>query len=337
MSARGLVRLVGLPLLLVSACQALGGFEDFESKTARGKAGSAGNDGSAGAPGAAGNSRSGSSAGDASAGTPPTACDDGQSPGLHGSQMVSWTRPNGTCFWIDETEVTVGDYRQFLGSSDGIVQEGACAWNTPEPGSGGSGPDANGNLSGFEPSSSCVADITEISDPAWPDPNVPVSCIDWCDAQAYCQWAGKDLCADGVTAQASDDPLKSDWFATCANDGNAYPYGNQRSANACNGSDSSDGCGTKGSSCVAVPVESYTSCVAVQGQSQVYDLSGNVAEWTRGCETSSAISNCNTRGGSFNSTGSTLNCATVAAIPRGTCDRKVGFRCCAEAVSATAK
>jgi sulfatase modifying factor 1 len=242
--------------------------------------------------------------------------------------MVAWNRADQSCFWIDETEVTVVEYRKFLAEAGSIMQEGACSWNQAQAGGdGGAAGAAADTASSFAPNAACVATMPG---GVLPDDQAPISCIDWCDAQAYCQWAGKDLCRDSALSAESQRADKSDWFAVCSGNGaNAYPYGANRSADACNGADSEHGCDTD-PKCAPVPVETYENCVAGQGASAVYDLSGNVAEWTRGCTTTGASGQCNTRGGSFNSRGSTLDCATVAPYERSTTDRKVGFRCCAE-------
>lgn len=70
-------------------------------------------------------------------------------------------------YCVDSTEVTGRQYLEFLAAKAGDTsgQPVDCSWNTT-----------------FEP----AADI---------DPNeYPVAFVDWCDALAYCTWAGKRLC-----------------------------------------------------------------------------------------------------------------------------------------------
>jgi len=62
-------------------------------------------------------------------------------------------------FWLDRTEVTVGAYRA-------CVDKSACS------------PPAKSNPS-------CTFDLG--------DPDLPVSCVRWADADAYCRFAGKRL------------------------------------------------------------------------------------------------------------------------------------------------
>ena len=70
-------------------------------------------------------------------------------------------------------------------------------------------------------------------------PDAAAACIDWCDAAAYCQWAGKRLCGaigGGETPEAKlDDPLADEWLYVCTNGGKTkYPYGDTLDTTKCN-------------------------------------------------------------------------------------------------------
>jgi hypothetical protein len=100
----------------------------------------------------------------------------------------------GGMFFIDATEVTVGQYAEFLTAKNGDTSgqpADVCGWNDS-----------------YQP-----AALQNPSD--W-----PASDVDWCDARAYCEWAGKHLCRDiGNTGPLAYDDLfvssASQWFLAC--------------------------------------------------------------------------------------------------------------------------
>lgn len=199
---------------------------------------------------------------------------------------------------IDATEVTVAQYLAFLAVSPG-GQPAECAWNQSYVPAGG----------------------------APPSSQLPIANVDWCDARAYCAWAGKRLCGKiggGALPYASyTDPASSQWQAACSGGGvNAFPYGNAFSASACNGQGS--GLGT------SAPVGSVAGCKGTMAPyDAVRDLSGNVWEWEDACTAASGASDtCRVRGGSFNNPQAFLGCAADYALPRQAAFSSVGFRCC---------
>ncbi len=197
--------------------------------------------------------------------------------------------PSG--YWIDSTEVTNGQYNQFLNAQDKPAQAGICASN------------------------SYPASVQGMDD-------LPVVHVDWCDAAAYCAWSGKRLCGKigGGTnlIAAATDPAADQWHRACsANGQHKYPYGNAYDAAAC-----VIGSGTK--------PPPNKGCVG--GYTGIYDLSGNVAEWTNTCTGDDASAACLVRGGGYSSTPSELACDdTSKAQLRGDNSRDwLGFRCCAD-------
>jgi len=135
-------------------------------------------------------------------------------------------------FWIDRTEVTVGAYR-------------ACV-------------DARACVRPLKSSPTCTYDLD--------DPTLPISCVRWLDADAYCRFAGKRL------------PHESEWeFAARGVHGARYPWGGTQTN--CSFADTllretSGKLCTKGR---PSPVGSHPMGVSMWG---VLDLSGNVEEWT---------------------------------------------------------
>jgi formylglycine-generating enzyme required for sulfatase activity len=167
-------------------------------------------------------------------------------------------------------------------------------------------------------------------------PSFPIVCVDWCDAFAYCEWAGKRLCgkigggpnAFGAPADAS----MSQWYRACSAGGSkAYPYGNQFDEMACVGDHYDGQPGYQMGSDVAQEVGSAQGCEG--GSPGVYDLSGNVREWEDSCETAEGNSDkCYRRGGGFKDNASAQMCAGQATSNRSAAVNDLGFRCCAEIV-----
>jgi formylglycine-generating enzyme required for sulfatase activity len=133
-------------------------------------------------------------------------------------------------FWIDRTEVTVAAYRT-------CVATGVC----PAP---------------ARASATCTYDAD--------DPDLPVSCVHWADADAYCGWVGKRLPSEREWEFAARGPLAVPFpwgvGASCAD---AVTLISEQS----------------GKSCARRParVGTHPGGASVFG---VQDLSGNLEEWT---------------------------------------------------------
>jgi sulfatase modifying factor 1 len=135
-----------------------------------------------------------------------------------------------TPFWIDRTEVTVGAYHS-------CVDAGTCARPA-------------------RTSATCTFDAG--------DPELPVSCVHWRDADSYCRFAGKRLPGESEWEYAARGP-----YAT------SFPWGAQAS---CATAVTLVG-GQTGNTCQARParVGTHPAGASVFG---VQDMSGNVEEWT---------------------------------------------------------
>ncbi|MEM9695583.1 MAG: SUMF1/EgtB/PvdO family nonheme iron enzyme [Myxococcota bacterium] len=213
-------------------------------------------------------------------------------------------------FRIDAFEVTRQDYRAFLASRPSRAlndDREACAWNNR-----------------FLPDESCMNSACDSEDE---DCSLhPQICVDFCDAAAYCRWAGKRLCGarTGGSIDAGEEDSAStavsQWSFAC---GEGYPYGDTYIEQQCNDAAASRS-GT-------LPVGSASTCVALSGQ--IFDLSGNAAEWEDSCTTFASANDpagqtCRTRGGSYSDRESNLACLSPRGDDRNTTSPTIGFRCC---------
>lgn len=227
-----------------------------------------------------------------------------------GPPMVSYIYGNDSYHCIDTTEVTTGQYQQFLterGTTNMCGQPPECAWNTS-----------------YEP-------LLAVSDESLPQVGV-----DWCDAFMYCQWAGKHLCgtmghvpihpevpAQNVESSDQANPGIDLWYAFCFDQANTYFYGPTYEPDMCN-----DGTDSRR---MLDEVGAYPGCHGTGISTKVYDLTGNAAEWEWSCEDGGASANCAARGGSaISNLFENFECSAAVPYPRNTRGPFIGFRCCAE-------
>lgn len=283
---------------------------------AGGSSGAAGDSGVGGSVGgASGSSGSGGSGVDGGAGS--TGCPSGKGPA-----MVSV----GT-FCVDTTEVTQAQYAEFV-SAKGSDTTGQptkeCDWNTSyQPAFFSTGtPEAN--------STGC--NIYTPYDPT-KRPTFPVSCVDWCDARAFCAWAGKRLC--GALGGGPLDPFYGPADPTAAE----WPFV------ATNGGTDTSQYGSYGvdAKCVVgpVPIEPVKNRPDCHGKPApydvVFDLSGNVAEFADDCDPGwggpgGPTAQCAAHGGGAGSPISAAQWSSVKKVSRNAVGAQVGFRCCANLV-----
>lgn len=111
---------------------------------------------------------------------------------------------------------------------------------------------------------------------------MPRNLVDWCDALAFCGWAGKRLCGrigggDVTSAAEAADPTVDEWYHACTNAGvSVYPYGDTFDESICN---------THVTSNILDPVQASPDCHGTGDPfGQIFDMSGNVGEWTSYCD-----------------------------------------------------
>lgn len=146
---------------------------------------------------------------------------------LQAEGFISETPPHTTstdAFYIDKTEVTNEDYKEFIDATDHTPPE---AWSGQQYESG--------------------------------KEEVPVTGVSFEDAEAYAEWAGKEL------------PTEAQWEkAARGEDGRQFPWGDEFREDAAHHMRSSDA--------GPAPVGSYPDGASPYG---VLDMTGNVWEWTR--------------------------------------------------------
>jgi formylglycine-generating enzyme required for sulfatase activity len=152
-------------------------------------------------------------------------------------------------FFVDSTEVTEDQYNQFLTAKNGDVsgQPSVCSFNTTYYG-----------------------EATALT----PGSTLPMANVDWCDARAYCDWAGKRLCGQigggAVAAEDATTPSLSQWVLACGGPGGGtHPNNNPE-------------CNSNGGFGNVAPVATFPGCEGFYPG--LFDLEGNVAEWVDSCD-----------------------------------------------------
>lgn len=238
--------------------------------------------------------------------------DAGPCKGGDGGPTLIRVGPSDNSFCIDRTEVTFKDYRAFVEAGvPTTTQPPECAWN-----------------SSFAPGASGADDL-------------PVANVDWCDALAYCKWAGKYLCGKvsggkkvgPIPQEQVGDYTANQWLIACSAQKNKYPYGQTQDPTACNVGERDAG--------KTVPVGTLPKCEG--GYPGTFDLVGNVWEWIDGpCRTDAGLevdggdggpasNECWVKGGGFPNTGANIDCRVDGlGSRRDTKVNFIGIRCCSD-------
>ena len=137
--------------------------------------------------------------------------------------------------------------------------------------------------------------------------------VSWNEAQSICRSEKKRLCNKDEWERACKGPASEE------NKNRNYAYGNLWNPDACNTRQEED--------LDAREIQrsgAFSDCVSPDG---VFDLGGNVDEWTRSAgafNTQSAV----TKGGSAARPGYQSRCASLREVAKTTAAEDLGFRCC---------
>jgi formylglycine-generating enzyme required for sulfatase activity len=174
------------------------------------------------------------------------------------------------------------------------------------------------------------------------EPDRAANCMDFCDAWAYCAWAGKRLCGVrgaepgkvtmvGATEIEQAVPtLTSEWFNVCTQGGaTKYPYADAYEPGRCIDQAKIDTEGEDSALAVRDAVDS--GCHGTNPPyDAIYNMSGSVQQWLNICYTGGCVS----QGGRWYK--EALPCDDnfgIASIRSVTV--AYGVRCCADAVPMT--
>jgi len=226
---------------------------------------------------------------------------------------------DGASFCIDKLETTRAQYDEFLSApvpEASLVQQDSLLCPARES---------------FEPGGG--ADCTSAY-AFGVDAELPVACVDLCDAMAYCSFRGKRLCGgrggETVDQDSVNSPTEDEWFVACAGEsGRQYPYAPSFEPRLCN----IDSAGLE-------PVSGSPGCETPE---HVEQLSGNVSEWVLICKDfpRRKETRCLVRGGDYLTTdGSRAGChqtprdADSDQVPLGRPPSErspgIGIRCCSD-------
>ena len=245
---------------------------------------------------------------------------------LPGPPLVEVEGPDGTKYCIDATEVTQGQYEKFVDAKKDDVsgQVAECWFNkswTPRE-------------MGFEQLDGCPKGLY---DPA-KKPDRPMPCVNWCQAKAYCEWAGKRLCGKvgggTISAEKPEDAADpaGEWYNACSQRGKTrYPYGDTYDPSKCyfrgKGGGTSDG---------NAPAASDPLVVDCHGTEPPFDrivnMSGSLAEWESSCAVVGMGDHiCRIRGGELEDVAESTSCGSGAfTSPIYIPSPNAGIRCCAD-------
>lgn len=343
--------------LALTGCARLSGFEPFAADGPDGTAGGGGNGGTGGG-GTGGGGTGGGNGGASGAGLPawPDHCFDGKRDADEsdvdcGGSCARCARdracnvaadcwndaclPDGTCSNgcpVGMSSISLGDGKAFCIDEYEVTQEEYRAFVTKTPSRYRQDPVCAVRNDSFDPHTSSPITTTRVEctknayRPA-ETPKRPVTCVDHCDAVAYCREQHKFLCGEarlpGVILEGVNFDGVDAFYVACTtgDPANTYPYGDAYAPKTCNTKDYG--------SPTTVDVGTASAC-RNKASAACFHLVGNVAEWSMACVPGDGVGppDCLVRGGSFIDGATTSRCTSWDSIRSTDAFADVGFRCC---------
>jgi len=140
---------------------------------------------------------------------------------------------------------------------------------------------------------------------------LPLSNVGYREADALCRKMNKRLCTEDEWEKACKGP---DFYK--------FPYGNTWDGNRCNTEDSN------GNDRRLSAAGEWNKCISPYG---VFDLSGNLREWTD-TRFSASVSDIVVKGGSYTKPDWAVRCAARYNMRPENRDPETGFRCCSSPI-----
>lgn len=237
---------------------------------------------------------------------------------------------------VDTTEVTIAQFETFVEAAGG---NGATAPLAPFLDVSDSRCDPTIGFSWTAAKRSEYA--SGLADPS----AAPVVWVRYCEAKAFCRYAGKRLCGSRGGLEDFADAAVDEWTNACTGGGaNAFGYGPSFVVGKCNDAQkAATTCGLAPVLCAPTAVGTHPGCTSpVPAYGGVFDMPGSVWEWTDVCINSSPNTICLLRGGAYRTTNGTdfaeASCVIAlhnspshgAGSQASDSESDIGFRCCAD-------
>ncbi len=232
-------------------------------------------------------------------------------------------------FWLDTYEVTVGRFARFVAGYPANKPTAGSGKNPKNPADPGWDPAWNGFLPSGQAALTAAVQCDEGGDHSWTwgkGDTLPMSCVTWFEAYAFCVWDGGRL----------PTQLEANYAAAGGSDQRNFPWSNPPASMTIDPSYAVYGTST---STLTSPVEVGSTSPKGDGKFGQADLAGNVWEWVEdwyvpvyppGCVDCANLtpgSDRVVRGGSFYDDATYLTSSSIDTYDPTYRINEIGFRC----------